>query len=338
MEEVGRRLQGSGYRTASAAKFQCGSDLEEPKKRKRIEHGHNRASPSARRVKREGEIEVIDLDDTDDSTADSVPNGPATPVRMATTRKCHDAKSLQVLIRTDLAISPIQLKENLELFLNPGMASRISGSAIEYMCLETIQGWEVPTNEMVAKLTTAIENHLVKLAKHQELAGKWSGCMLERSMVNLIREFVQGRKAQQLKLALDASEREKIPVILNTQEHEKTAKEEYERLEKLRFKLRATALHMKDISVHQGNESRYKAAKDSADELISKKEDQFRQRLGPDHFMKEVKAMAEMKAFYAYSARRYVEVVIQLVRIGYALLRPNLLGLKAENERAVRLR
>ena len=29
--------------------------------------------------------------------------------------------------------------------------------------------------------------------------------------------------------------------------------------------------------------------------------------------MKEVKAMAEMKAFYAYSARRYVEVVIQLV-------------------------
>jgi hypothetical protein len=74
-------------------------------------------------------------------------------------------------------------------------------------------------------------------------------------------------------------------------------------------------------------QTRYDAAKEAAEEQISKKEDHYRQRLGPDFFAKEVKAMAEMKAYYAYSARRYVEVMIQLVE---TCLLSEFSGLKAK--------
>jgi hypothetical protein len=60
-------------------------------------------------------------------------------------------------------------------------------------------------------------------------------------------------------------------------------------------------------------ENKLNNAKQNMEETITRKADQFRQRLGPDFYANEVKVMAEMITFYRYSARRYVEVVIQLV-------------------------
>jgi GTPase SAR1 family protein len=290
-------------------RFAFGWDLDEPtKKRKRTQAGGIRPTTYATVEK---EHEVIDLDES--NPADSGSESSVTVIQTAPSKsKSHGTASLQTLIHIEMSFRPALLKEMLERFSNPGMATRVIGNAIDFMSLHTIQGWEGPTEAMICNVSDAMEAHLVNLSKLPDLAGKWPGCGLEKEMKKLIDEFVNDRKTQLLKLSQDAFAREKqLQVVLNTLEYEATVKKEYDRLEELRFRARARAMVKNDIeSLPQ---SRRDAARESMDEQISKKADHYRQRLGPDFFEKEVKAMAEMNAYYAYAANRYIEVVIQLV-------------------------
>jgi hypothetical protein len=51
-------------------------------------------------------------------------------------------------------------------------------------------------------------------------------------------------------------------------------------------------------------------------DIINKKDSPYRKKVGPEHFPKEIELMAEMRAFYSYSALRYAEVILQYVETG----------------------
>jgi hypothetical protein len=169
---------------------------------------------------------------------------------------------------------------------------------------------------MIEKMGKVVANYLVKLAKHPNLAGKWPGCILEHKMIELIMEFVQDRKARQIRLAQDAYEREKyLPVVLNTQAYEEKTVKELANIQELRYVARAKVLARDDISSHSSQAKR-EALEASMMDTINKKDSPYRKRVGPEPYARELEVMADMRAFYSYSAWRYVENIMQLVETG----------------------
>jgi hypothetical protein len=115
---------------------------------------------------------------------------------------------------------------------------------------------------------------------------------------------------------------------LNTGVQESHQKEQ-EQIEELRYRAQAKVWFMRDISTY--HETRREAALQNIEEIINKKESQYRKRVGPEHFSKELEVMAEMKAFYSYS---------DMLSPSYSWLRPvcypNFGGLKTKMQQEFR--
>jgi hypothetical protein len=256
---------------------------------------------------------------SDDETSTAVPetptkkhkgrNGQVTPSTARTTPMPIRIPEMSDVNHLRKRFSLSEIRSQLEDFSASGIPGGIDPRAVDQMILATLVNWNIPTTQLLEKVEKELRSGLELTLT--DAASKWTTTGLYREMQrhfdSIVRMHVDNQRTRQIPRLLHLETRK--PLTENVEAMKLHKSRELDVFTTARFKARADVyLNEQDAVTGKtiGEEDRSK--KIQADKELIKK-------LGSDPYEREVEVMAEIRAYYAVAASRFVDNVCQSVEV-----------------------
>lgn len=209
---------------------------------------------------------------------------------------------------TGQSYSVLSIKEAIDRHEKPGLPGEINPAGLNEMSVSTLKHWDHWTEQLFFEVGDTIREAILSIVASDSVCGPWSGSLLHQRMGSTISNIVNTNMCTELEKALELARREirSPPVVADNERFEKLCEDE----EKLLIGHRRRARGKKYYEMTNGavdNDTKLKKFIDS---------DKFSETVGPDPYLREVRIMAKMRAYYRIVATRFVEYVIVNIEAG----------------------
>jgi hypothetical protein len=189
-----------------------------------------------------------------------------------------------------------------------GLPDRVEPKAVDNLIRKTLENWHLPLHQLLVSLKAALQKALKETL--DEVVKGWRSTELY-SEIHRIQEIFLGTHCGQLEdhaasraLRLETAK----PISEDTRAMKRYKQEELEVLQNAWFKCRSDAF----FDGQDGNTGKITTPEQREAERRSKTE-ALKKRLGPDPHEREIKVMADIRAYYQIASVRFVDHICQSV-------------------------
>jgi hypothetical protein len=215
------------------------------------------------------------------------------------------------------------LKNYIDTRTYGSLHKEVDPRALNNLMMGTLKNWNAPTEMLFSNFKTYTITAITEIL-HGEEFDRWNGCGVFEKARKTIQNFIQNTfdeaKGQALHLLKLETVGDVVYSNINTYTDQASVfdsimEKHFRELQKARYDSCAKKRYCDENpqlrdSINNGDEAPIQKMM----ERIAKAD--YKEKVGPDPFSREILVMAKMKAYYQYSASRFVELVLMTMQKG----------------------